>query len=451
MIRRWREIERWIENGASAGRASSYPMLPLRNVLIERRETVQVDGALGDWQAITIKFSGEVLPRERADAFKGAMFAAYPGDLAFSKIDARNGAVGLIPESIPKAVVTSEYPVFTPKADRLRAAYLHHLLRADHFKADLQRKASGTSGRKRVTPEGFLDLEVPVPSLDEQDALIATYTEALARATKLEQEAETLERVGWQEFETALGAAPPVPLPDRPVFVARFKDVERWSHEGVLRASVGDHGVRVATCPIAELGTAAAISYGLQKSPANRPGTHARPYLRVANVQRGRLVLDEVKTINVPDADMPNLRLEVGDILFVEGNGSRAELGRVALWNGEIADCVHQNHIIKARPQRSHLLPEFAMAWFNSDAGRDHFFKSGKTTSGLGTINSTVIRTAPIPLPSLSVQKSLIAELSTSEVKANAKRTEAATLRQSAWATFEAALFTATEETPECA
>ena len=185
MIRRWREIERWIENGASAGRASSYPMLPLRNVLIERRETVQVDGALGDWQAITIKFSGEVLPRERADAFKGAMFAAYPGDLAFSKIDARNGAVGLIPESIPKAVVTSEYPVFTPKADRLRAAYLHHLLRADHFKADLQRKASGTSGRKRVTPEGFLDLEVPVPSLDEQDALIATYTEALARATKL--------------------------------------------------------------------------------------------------------------------------------------------------------------------------------------------------------------------------------------------------------------------------
>jgi len=155
---------------------------------------VRVDGVLGEWRAITIKFSGEVIPRERDDkAFKGAMFAAYPGDLVFSKIDARNGAVGLIPDSIPKAVVTSEYPVFTPKTDKLRAGYLHHLLRADHFKADLQCKASGTSGRKRVTPKGFLSLKIPVPRLAEQDALIAAYTNALARAAQLEQEA--LERV----------------------------------------------------------------------------------------------------------------------------------------------------------------------------------------------------------------------------------------------------------------
>jgi type I restriction enzyme S subunit len=216
------------------------------------------------------------------------------------------------------------------------------------------------------------------------------------RAAQLEQEADAMERAGWHAFEAALGVAPPPPLPARSVLVARFKDVERWSHEGVLRATLGESGVQVASCPIVELGSVSIVSYGLQKSPANRPGTHARPYLRVANVQRGRLVLDEVKTINVPDSEMTSLRLEVGDILFVEGNGSRAELGRVALWNGEVADCVHQNHIIKARPQKDRLLSEFAMAWFNSEAGRNHFFKSGKTTSGLGTINSTVIRTAPI-------------------------------------------------------
>jgi len=137
--------------------------------------------------------------------------------------------------------------------------------------------------------------------------------------------------------------------------------------------------------------------------------------------------------------------LEVGDILFVEGNGSRAELGRVALWNGEISDCVHQNHIIKARPVLSRLLPEFAMAWFNSEAGRDHFFKSGKTTSGLGTINSTVIRTAPIPLPSIDVQRELISGITSAGAQVQQKRTEAATLHQSAWAAFESALFTPAE------
>ena len=219
--------------------------------------------------------------------------------------------------------------------------------------------------------------------------------------------------------------------------------MEQWSHEGLLRATVGDHGVQVATSPIIELSEVATVSYGLQKCPANRPGLHARPYLRVANVQRGRLVLDEIKTINVPDSDMPALKLEAGDILFVEGNGSRAELGRVALWNGEIDDCIHQNHIIKARPDKKRILPEFAMAWFNSDAGRDHFFKSGKTTSGLGTINSNVIRTAPIPLPSIDIQLELVTELTASHEKATQVRSEAEALRQSAWTAFESALFTA--------
>lgn len=107
-------------------------------------------------------------------------------------------------------------------------------------------------------------------------------------------------------------------------------------------------------------------------------------------------------------------------------------LGRPGRVAGTRELVAHQNHIIKARPQAGRLLPEFAMAWFNSEAGRDHFFKSGKTTSGLGTINSTVIRTAPIPLPSIETQQAWVAKLSTTHSDAHAKRAEAATLRQSA-------------------
>lgn len=444
MIRRWREIERWIENGAAAGRASSYPMLPLAEVLVARHEPVRVDGVLGDWQAITIKFSGEVLPRDRADAFKGAMFAAYPGDLAFSKIDARNGAVGLIPDSIAKAVVTSEYPVFTPKADKLRAAYLHHLLRAEHFKADLQSKASGTSGRKRVTPEGFLSLEVPVPTLDEQDALVAAYTADLGRAAQLEQEAEAIERAGWQAFETALGVAPPPTLPDKPVFVARFKDVERWSHESILRGATKapDTGGGVPTVPLGQMGK---VSYGIQKCPANRPAVHARPYLRVANVQRGVLNLDEIKYINVPDDEMPKLRLEVGDVLLCEGN-SPDLVGRGAIWCGEIEDCVHQNHVLRVRVDRERLLPEFVLAVINSSHGQAYFRSKAKRTTNLASINSKEVAGLPVPALSIARQQDVLDALHAQVQAAQAKRTVAATLRQSAWATFEAALFTATEE-----
>lgn len=200
-VARFKDMEQWTGKwGESSELASRYPLLPLSKVLIARREPVEIDGALGDWQAITIKFSGEVLPRNRTDAFKGAMFAAYPGDIVFSKIDARNGAVGLIPDSIPQAVVTSEYPVFTPKADKVRAAYLSRLLRAEHFRNALQRKASGTSGRKRITPKGFLSLAIPVPPLAEQDVLVS----ALSHAARLKQQAASLRQSAWEQFEAAL-------------------------------------------------------------------------------------------------------------------------------------------------------------------------------------------------------------------------------------------------------
>lgn len=426
-------------------RASGFPVLPLSDVVVPRHEPVRVNGALGDWQAITIKFSGDVLPRERAEAFKGAMFAAYPGDLAFSKIDARNGAVGLIPSSIPKAVVTSEYPVFTPRVDKLRPDYLHHLLRAEHFKADLQRKASGTSGRKRVTPEGFLSLEIPVPTLDEQEALVTAYTDALSLAARLEQEAETIEQAGWQAFETALGMAPPPPLPDRPVFVARFKDMERWSQEGILRSGL-QMPASVGGVTMVPLGQRSKVSYGIQKCPANRPAVHARPYLRVANVQRGELDLREIKYINVPDEEMPKLRLEVGDVLLCEGN-SPDLVGRGAIWRGEIEDCVHQNHVLRVRVDRARLLPEFVLAVINSSHGQAYFRSKAKRTTNLASINSKEVAGLPVPELSLTRQQDVLDSLNSQVQSAQSKRTAAITLRHSAWTTFESALFTASEET----
>lgn len=440
MIRRWREVERWIENGASESRASKFPMSPLRDVLDERREAVQVDGGLDDWQAITIKFSGEVLPRKRTEAFKGAMFAAHPGDLVFSKIDARNGAIGLIPEDIPKAVVTGEYPVFTPRVGKLRADYLYHLLHAKHFKAALQRKASGTSGRKRVTAEGFLSLEVPVPTLDGQEQLVAAYDAALASAAEMEAKAEAIERSGWEAFEAAIGLTPPPPLPDRPVFVARFKDVERWSHEGILRglANPSESKKGVVVIP---LGQMAKVSYGLQKCPANRPGVHARPYLRVANVQRGVLDLREIKYIDVPDEDMPKLRLETGDVLLCEGN-SPDLVGRGAIWGGEIEDCVHQNHVLRVRVDRTRLLPEFVLAVINSTHGQAYFRSKAKRTTNLASINSKEVSNLPVPDLPLAQQQELLEALNSQQQAAQTKRAEAAVSRRVAWADFESALFT---------
>lgn len=414
-------------------------MVPLHELLTERKEPVHVTGGLGDWQPITIKFSGDVLPRDRAEAFKGAMFAAYPGDVVFSKIDARNGAVGLIPATMPKVVLTPEYPVMVPDLAKLRPAYLHYLLRAEHFRHDLQRQASGTSGRKRVTPKAFLNLTVPLPTLDEQDALVTAYGAALTQAASKEADAARIAQASQRAFEEALGVAPPPPLPDRPVFIARFKDVERWSHEGVLR-DVTHTAATSAKWPMVPLSNVGKVSYGLQKSPANRPGKHSRPYLRVANVQRGVLDLAEIKYMDVPDEDMPKLRLMDGDVLLCEGN-SPDLVGRGAIWRNEIPDCIHQNHVLRVRVDPSKLLPDFLLAVINSSHGQAYFRSKAKRTTNLASINSTEVAALPVPLPPTDRQDALVKALADNEKAFKAVALEASELRRAAWAAFEAALF----------
>lgn len=431
-------------------RASGFPVLPLSDVVIPRHEPVRVIGALGDWQAITIKFSGEVLPRERAEAFKGAMFAAYRGDLVFSKIDARNGAVGLIPSSIPKAVVTSEYPVFTPRADKLRPEYLHHLLRAEHFKADLQRKASGTSGRKRVTPEGFLSLEIPVPSLDEQDALITAYTDALTRAAQLEQEAEAIERAGWQAFETALGVAPPPPLPDRPVFVARFKDVERWSHESILRSSTNGPEHQ-HSWPIARLGDLVAdLENGWSPKCHDHPAREGKwGVLKLGAVSFGTFDATENKELPASLKPRPEYEVKTGDVLISRANVVRY-VGACAYVESTPPHLMLCDKIFRVRFRSDgKLLPRFLAEAMKLHSVREQIeSRLTGTSPTMKNISKPSLLGLEFPLPDIEVQKQLIEGVASARATAVAKHAEAATLRKSAWAAFESALFTASEETP---
>jgi type I restriction enzyme S subunit len=439
LIRQWRALEPWISSEEAVHRYSHHALTALRDVMTPRQEAVIVSGTFGEWSPITIHLDGEISVRDRSAPYKGAMFAVYPGDIVFSKIDARSGAIGMLPASIPKGVVTPEFPVFVADPAKLDSGFVQRVLRTGGFLKALRSKATGTSGRKRISPEAFLDLRIPLPNFAEQQAIIVAFDAALKDAAAKEQAAIAVEAKAMADFEAALGFAPATPLPDKPVFIASFKDLDRWSHEGVLRG-VLKLTDPVPAFPVSPLGTVGRVSYGLQKYPGNRPGLHARPYLRVANVQRNRVDLQIIKTINVPDEDMPKYRLEEGDLLLCEGNSAEL-VGRGAIWRNEIADCVHQNHVLRVRLDQSRATPEFALSVINSSYGQAYFRTKAKQTTNLASINSKEVASFPLPLPPLAEQKSMIAKLDDGMAEAARLRCEAAAARASAWAAFEGAVY----------
>jgi type I restriction enzyme M protein len=134
------------------------------------------------------------------------------------------------------------------------------------------------------------------------------------------------------------------------------------------------------------------------------------PYLRVANVQDGRLDLSEIKTIAIREVDKDRYLLRNGDVVICEG-GDFDKVGRGTIWRGQVSACLHQNHVFCLRPDPKRLLSEFLAFQLGSPYGKQYFLGCAKKTSNLASINSTQVKAFPLQLPSLKDQQNIVAKL----------------------------------------
>ncbi len=134
------------------------------------------------------------------------------------------------------------------------------------------------------------------------------------------------------------------------------------------------------------------------------------PYLRVANVQNGFLDLTEIKEIELKVDEKEKYLLKKGDVLYTEG-GDRDKLGRGTVWNEEITNCVHQNHVFRARVDRKLAIPEYVAYWSMGSYARTYFFRKGKQTVNLASINKTVLSNLELPIPDLAIQEKVLDEI----------------------------------------
>lgn len=144
---------------------------PLSRAL--ERKNVSVDWKDSRSGLVSLHFDGEMEPRDAdATAFKGKLFLAEAGDVLYSKIDVRNGAIGVVPSSMPRVVVSSEFPVYRIRPDVAIPQYVKLLFRTDAFRRQINSLISGASGRKRVQPSDLEKIEAPLPDLAVQRQIV---------------------------------------------------------------------------------------------------------------------------------------------------------------------------------------------------------------------------------------------------------------------------------------
>lgn len=150
------------------------------------------------------------------------------------------------------------------------------------------------------------------------------------------------------------------------------------------------------------------VRLGRQRSPKNHSGSRMVPYVRAANITWTGLALDDVKEMNFTEAESAIYELRSGDVLLAEASGSASEVGKPAIWGGEIPGCCFQNTVIRVRPKAADSVYLTYYFLLQARSGR-----LGDAAKGVGIhhIGANRLSAFPLPLPPLEEQRRIVAAI----------------------------------------
>jgi len=319
------------------------------------------------------------------------------------------GTVALVLE---KLCTNQSVALISANPAKLNVEYLFYNL---EFRYEELRSRSAGGGRAGLSKQLIEQIPVPLPPVCEQ----AKIAEILSTVDRTIEQTEALiakqQRIKTGLTQDLLTKGIDAHGNLRSASTHKFKD-----------SAIG----RIpAQWVVQQLGDVSEISSGVTLGKVHEgPGTVELPYLRVANVQDGYLDLNEVKTIRIPVSAVQRYELKAGDVLMNEG-GDFDKLGRGSVWRGEISPCLHQNHVFRVRPKSRVLSSGFLTAVSSSAYGKTFFVLASKQSTNLASINSTQLKSFPIPLPDYDEQLRIETLLGQSNLSCNDAMRHLAKLR----------------------
>lgn len=434
----FRDLDRWSVGryAATGWRWSKDAIRPLADAL--KRKTAEVDRKSTPPNAlrlVTLHFDGEMEPRSGATRpIKGRLFWADPGDVTYSKIDVRNGAIGIVPPEMGRVCVTTEYPVYGVDPSVADARYIKLFFRTAVFRKKINGMISGASGRKRVQPSDLEGVEVPLPALKAQAAIIAAWESAQRELAATRAKIAALEERIEADFLADLGLSRPPRATLPKCFAVRWRDFLRWSVSYNQHAQSGADITR-GKYPVLSLGSCLdLVQYGTSaKANSAERGT---PVLRINNVKGRTVDTAELKHLELPDEVRRGLLLADGDILVIRTSGSRDLVGTCAAFH-ERGEYVFASYLIRLRADPAKANPDYIVWFLNSPLGRQQVDATSRQIMQ-NNINSQELRNLQIPLPPLAVQQAMMKRVNAGRAEIGALRTAAAEREQQAKADVEA-------------
>jgi type I restriction enzyme S subunit len=427
----WKDLERWDVKFFSARVRSSYPVVRLAPLIHEHSDRVKpFDYPETTFRILGVTSTGGIFhaydslgkkinqPYQRVDA----------GDFAYNPYRVNVGSIGVVPTELGGNYISPAYVVFATDKTRLLPEYLILILKADWFNP-MVRAATAGSVRQNLTFDLLGTLEIPLPPLAEQKAIVARWRKVQEEICAASLRVEELANGIQLRFLEHLGLKLPQQQEKPRVFSLFWKDFERWGIRYNQQALAGMNPA-MGKYPTVYLRDAIAdLENGWSPRCLNRPAEdEGWGVLKLGAVSFGLFNDRENKALPKRLKPLPMLEVKKGQVLISRANIPRL-VGACAIVNETRPRLMLCDKIFRVVFRAdSAIEPEYLAEVMKIPQVRRQIEAAATGTSAtMQNITKPSLLALSLPLPPLSVQRQILREIVISRAEI-AREREAANL-----------------------
>lgn len=431
--------------GMNMGFTHRFPMVTIGSVIERSKTTIDIDDST-QYKQITLKTNGggAVLRDVKLGKDIGTkkQYVVSAGQFIMSKIDARNGAFGVVTQELDGAIVTADFPVFNVNLEKIVPQYLFLLSSTKSFARFAQSCSRGTTNRQRIDIALFLSQRIPLPSITEQRKILSSYFRKIQQAESIDTRAALIVNDIESYILNSLGISLQEKKPNSETIkyqflkFVRFKDINRW--DVAFYSQKKSIGGKYKTNTLNEC-----IENFMQDEHGEslRTETCKTPekifqYIGMEDVEKdsGRLI--ENKYIHGKDVKSQTIRVPLHYYLYGK---LRPYLNKHWFNNTECDSIVCSSEFfvfsIKDNINKDYF------RYFLSSSAVQHQIKNMYQGARMPRISEATFRAIQIPIPPTYIQESIVKHIKVQKAQIKQLKQQAETLRKAALIEFEEEIF----------
>ena len=388
-------------NDSKIAFSKAYPMMRIGEFLKRNKTAVTVqDGVKYKRVTIKVRNGGVVLRDEAMGENIGTkkQFLVSKGQFILSKIDARNGAMGIIPAELDGAIVTQDVLPYDIDTTQVNPQYFVLVCTTKQFIAFCQSCRRGTTNRQRVDEPQFLNIKVPVPSLEEQNELVEEYNKAITKIVDTENTINTLKKsidryicdvLGYNAIKTNTNKI------KRLLSTYHYKDLGRWD---IFNLNYEVQSEVYPTTILKDI-VVAKPKYGASYKTIHKVSDVR--YIRITDINEDGTLNEDI--VSADGYDNQYL-LQDGDFLIARSGNT---VGKTFLYQSDIGKAIYAGYLIKFVLTPDLINPKYLLFYTKSSIYK-RWINSNMRVSAQPNINSEQYLFSPIIVPEMEVQDRIV-------------------------------------------